>query len=439
MTMKRLGAFSLVGLLGAVVQLAVLALLVHGLGVPYHAATALAVVVTVQHNFHWHERWTWRHRASAGRRAWRHRCLAFHLGNGLVSLGGNLLVMSVAVGWLGMPPVRANLVAIAACWLANFFVADRVVWGCYSEAVTARSALARRAVALGLACAASGGAANAATGVPPADLKPETLEAWHRYARAAEARIERDLQAAAKSAPALPGAVSAEIVIERVAGEAADGGVDVPSGTVHHWRGRVFLEGATLDHVTAFIEDPERLPAIQEDVVAARVLERGPGRMRLYLRLVRKAIVTVTYDTEYDVAWGRVAPRVAFSRSIATRVAEIDSPGTPRERARAPGDDHGYLWRLNAYWRYEETDRGVVATLESLSLSRSVPFLLSPIVKPIANRIARESVRRALEALQKGVAEARRRDGRATVGAEARPGHGPRPARRGQTVRVAGT
>lgn len=270
----------------------------------------------------------------------------------------------------------------------------------------------RRAAALGLAFATCGTTASAAAGAPPAELKPETLEAWQRYVRVAEARIERDLQTAAKSSSAQPGAVSAAIVVTRVAHEAADGGVEVPSGTVHHWRGRVFLEGATLDDVTAFIEDPERLPAIQEDVVAARVLERGPGRLHLYLRLVRKAIVAVTYDTEYDVAWGRVAPRVAFSRSIATRVAEIDSPGTPRERARAPGEDHGYLWRLNAYWRYEESERGVVATLESLSLSRGVPFILSPIVKPIVDRIARESVRRALDALQKGVAAARCGEGR---------------------------
>jgi hypothetical protein len=398
----------------------------------------------VQHNFHWHERWTWRERAGARPRAWRRRCLAFHLGNGLVSLAGNLIVMTAAVGALGMPPVRANLVAIAACWPASFLVADRLVWGCYSGAVTGTSTLVRRAVALGLACAACGPAASAAAGAPPAELKPETLEAWHRYVRAAEARIERDLQAAAKSAPAEAGDVSGEIVIARVAGETADGGVQVPSGTVHHWRGRVFLEGATLDDVTAFIADPERLPAIQDDVVAARVLERGPGRLRLYLRLVRKAIVTVTYDTEYDVAWGRVAPRVAFSRSIATRVAEIDNPGTPRERARAPGDDHGYLWRLNAYWRYEQTDRGVVATLESLSLSRGVPFILSPVVRPIVDRIARESVRRALDALRKGVAGVRRRDGQAgaagssTAAGRARPGPGPPAASRVAAGREAG-
>jgi len=126
--MRRLGIFSLVGAAGAVVQLGSLALLVHGLGAPYLPATALAVVLTVQHNFLWHERWTWRDRAEAARPSRWRRCLAFHLGNGLVSLLGNLVVTALAVERLGLAPLPANVVAIAACAAANFLVADRIVW-----------------------------------------------------------------------------------------------------------------------------------------------------------------------------------------------------------------------------------------------------------------------------------------------------------------------
>jgi putative flippase GtrA len=127
--MRRLLVFSLIGAAGAVVQLAALALLVHGLGVPYLPATACAVVLAVQHNFLWHERWTWRERAIPCRdRRWR-RCLAFHLGNGLVSLAGNLVVMPMAVEVFHFALLPANLGAIAACCAANFLVADRKVWG----------------------------------------------------------------------------------------------------------------------------------------------------------------------------------------------------------------------------------------------------------------------------------------------------------------------
>ncbi len=37
---------------------------------------------------------------------------------------------------------------------------------------------------------------------------------------------------------------------------------------------------------------------------------------------------------------------------------------------------------------------------ESISLSRSVPFMVRPVVGPIANRIARESLERTLRSLR---------------------------------------
>ena len=55
-------------------------------------------------------------------------------------------------------------------------------------------------------------------------------------------------------------------------------------------------------------------------------------------------------------------------------------------------DDNGFLWRLNAYWRYEAWNGGVLVECESVSLSRPVPLLLRPMAGPIVDRIARESL-----------------------------------------------
>jgi len=41
-----------------------------------------------------------------------------------------------------------------------------------------------------------------------------------------------------------------------------------------------------------------------------------------------------------------------YSRSYSTRIAEVEDAGTPEERERQVGDDHGYLWRLYTYWRF---------------------------------------------------------------------------------------
>lgn len=116
--------FNAVGVLGAVVQLAVLALLTR-LGTHYLVATAIAVETAILHNYFWHLRWTWIDRPPASRLAawWR-----FQIANGLVSLISNLVLMRVFTGWLGLPVLAANLLAIAITSVVNYFLGDRWVF-----------------------------------------------------------------------------------------------------------------------------------------------------------------------------------------------------------------------------------------------------------------------------------------------------------------------
>jgi putative flippase GtrA len=120
--------FNFVGLLGVGVQLAALAALKSGLGLGYLTATALAVETAVLHNFVWHERFTWKDRSKGGARAVALRLLRFHLGNGLISILGNLALMRVLTGWLRWHYMPANLAAIAVCSLLNFLVSERYVF-----------------------------------------------------------------------------------------------------------------------------------------------------------------------------------------------------------------------------------------------------------------------------------------------------------------------
>jgi dolichol-phosphate mannosyltransferase len=122
--------FNLVGILGAGLQLLVLQLAVSTVGLPYLAATILAVEAALLHNFFWHERWTWRERMSEGTRA--RRLAAFHAANGGVSLVCNVILMQLLVGMLGLPVVPANLMSILACSFVNYVLSDRLVFrpGC---------------------------------------------------------------------------------------------------------------------------------------------------------------------------------------------------------------------------------------------------------------------------------------------------------------------
>jgi putative flippase GtrA len=117
--------FNTVGAMGVAVQLAALAVLKSGLHVNYLLATAAAVELALLHNFVWHERWTWRDRGAAGRAG---RLVRFHLGNGLLSIAVNLLLMRILVGRLHWPYLAANVAAIAAGSVINFFLGDLLVF-----------------------------------------------------------------------------------------------------------------------------------------------------------------------------------------------------------------------------------------------------------------------------------------------------------------------
>jgi dolichol-phosphate mannosyltransferase len=128
--LRRFFRFNAVSAMGIGVQLGVLSLLAGVLHVHYLVATVVAVELSILHNFFWHERWTWA--PAAGRTESRAfvfvRCVAFHAGNGLVSMLGNLALMPLLVGRLRLHYLAANLLAIACTGAVNFLLGDRVVF-----------------------------------------------------------------------------------------------------------------------------------------------------------------------------------------------------------------------------------------------------------------------------------------------------------------------
>jgi putative flippase GtrA len=126
-TVRHWLKFNAVGIAGVGVQLAVLAALKTGFALHYLAATLLAVEAAVLHNFFWHQRWTWADRAFRRSGAAR-RLLRFHIGNGMISIAGNLVLMWLFVDKLHVHYFLANILAISTCSLVNFFVSDRLVF-----------------------------------------------------------------------------------------------------------------------------------------------------------------------------------------------------------------------------------------------------------------------------------------------------------------------
>jgi len=250
---------------------------------------------------------------------------------------------------------------------------------------------------------AAGMTASPAAAAPP---ESRTLAAWQTYVGLTEARIRRELDSprgflasdfTSDRDELRRQVMRGSILLGRVTTRDDQGReIDIPGGTLQHWRGAVFLPGITLRPLLDALRHPPEHGPFPQDVLAMRVEHRDADALDMFIRMSRSSIVTVTYDTEHRVEFRPRDPARASTRSVATRITEVDGAGSPAERALGPADDHGYLWRMNSYWRYEQVEGGVIAEMESLTLSRKVPSAVRFLVDPIVDRIARESVERTL-------------------------------------------
>ncbi len=245
-----------------------------------------------------------------------------------------------------------------------------------------------------------------------AKLRDNTLKGWNEYVHLTEKRIEKELnssegflvqdfQSAPKARADREDLLSGKVVVTKM--KTLDQNrrkISVPGGTIHHWRGSILIPNVSIEHVLAQVRDPGEKELLQEDILESRVLEKNADSIRLYLKLVRSKFITVTYNTEHLVRYRRHGEDRASSHSTATKIAELEHVNTPSEREKLAGEDRGFLWRLNSYWRYEQVEGGVLVECESLTLSRGIPALLSPLVRPIVSSVARQSMKRTLVSMR---------------------------------------
>jgi putative flippase GtrA len=409
--MTRWSRFAGVGVMGFVAQLATLHLLTSQWTMHPLIAVTLAVEAAILHNFVWHERWTWMDRIEDGpRAAVLQRLLRFNAASGAISLLGNLVFTALFVS-LHVPLLAANIAAVVCLTIVNYLITDRVTYALAPTAVRPGKGLAtrrvrvRRSFFVWMTVAAAVGLGRP---VSAAQLTPETIAAWNRYVAAVESRRARETAETGRflAIDGMGDSRSADFVARLRRGEVlvdniANGTVDLGAGTVSHWRGVVFIAGVRLPEILDNALLRGKVAAHrQEDVLESRVLARDADSLRLFLKLQRRAIVTVAYNTEHLVSYERLGEERAMSRSTSTRIAELRDPGTLSETEKPIGQDRGFLWRLHSYWRYQAIHGGVIVELESLTLSRDIPWGVRLVAGPVIERIARESMTRTLTSLR---------------------------------------
>jgi hypothetical protein len=169
--------------------------------------------------------------------------------------------------------------------------------------------------------------------------------------------------------------------------------IQVPDGLIHHWIGLVFVPGASLATTVGLLQDyDQQYRFYAPDVEHSRLLRRNGNDFHVYLRLRRKKVVSVVLNTEYDVHYTMLGIDRAYARSYSTRIAEVEDAGMAKEMEKPVGNDDGFLWRLNSYWRIWQRDGGTYVQLEAISLTRDIPLGLGWLIRPFVTSVPKESL-----------------------------------------------
>ena len=249
----------------------------------------------------------------------------------------------------------------------------------------------------------------------PARLRSETVTAFDRYMRLTEERNDMELKRGSpllwidslpetQRAETYAALKRGEVQIHQLATLDAGKPIVCPGGMIHHWVGAVFIAGAGLDDVLGVLQDYDHQSGYYApDVERSKIESREGDHFRVFLRFRRHKVITVVLDTEHEVRYFHDAPDRAHSRSSAARIAEVQNPGKSDEREKPPGDDGGFLWRMETWWRMEERDGGVYVQSEVASLTRDIPTGLGWLVGPFVTSIPRETLAFTLEGTRRAV------------------------------------
>ncbi len=264
---------------------------------------------------------------------------------------------------------------------------------------------------------AAGLLGTGASGLLAATLTPNTVKAFDHYVEVAEAGMKRDeskpgdflyIESLPKSQydTILSTLEHGGVYVQRIHTLDAKGQrISIPGGMINHWVGDILIPHTKLSTVLNVLRNYNNFKNIYKpEIIASRLISRqDEDDYKVFLRLQKKSIVTVTLDTWYDNHFTRVDADRGYSRSVSTRIQQVEDYGTPQQHLDPVGQDSGYLWRITSYWRYEKHGDGVIIEWESIALSRPIPFLIAWFVRPLIRGIARDAVQSMLIATRKAV------------------------------------
>jgi hypothetical protein len=263
----------------------------------------------------------------------------------------------------------------------------------------------------------AGPPASPASDPPAANLKSATVTAFDEYVKLTQARNDAELQRGTnllwidslpdnERAQAYEALKRGEVKMQKLETRENGEKIRCPGGMIHHWAGAAFIPGVKLQDALRVLQDYDHhAQYYAPDVARSKIESHDNEHFLVFLRFRRHKIITVVLNSRHDVRYFSDSETREHSRSSAVRIAEVENAGKSNEREKPPGEDGGYLWRMETWWRMEERDGGVYVQSEVVSLTRDIPAGLGWLIGPFVTSIPKETLTFTLEATRKAVEE----------------------------------
>ena len=254
-------------------------------------------------------------------------------------------------------------------------------------------------------------------------LKPRTLQAFEDHIHEAEAAMAPSLHGSGAflwsdgDSERAQHVRQGQIVAQLWTGDAP---VKVPNGLIHDWIAGAYVPAATVEQALALVQNYDNHKNIYTpEVIDSKLVSRDGNDFKIFMRLLKKKIITVVLDTDHDVHYSEIDTNRWSFRSYTTRIAEVEDAGTPKERVLEPDTGYGFLWRLYSYWKFDQKiggtasaserhtsahqSEGVYIECRAISLTRDIPLGLGWIIEPIIRKLPQESLIHTLECTRKAL------------------------------------
>ena len=143
---------------------------------------------------------------------------------------------------------------------------------------------------------------------------------------------------------------------------------------LHHWRSSLRSRRRLRSSLDRLLRDFSAYPRLfAPQVLQARILAQRGDHVQAMMRVRQHACAHRCTGHDLRVTFARLDAQSHFnlqrgfslSRSTSDLLRSVH-PGTTHEHPLTPSEEHGFLWRLNTYWTWEERDGGLCRSSRSL-------------------------------------------------------------------------